>query len=117
MVLSSTMDVKTTFLNGEPDEEIYLQELDGFVTPGQENNICRLRMSLYSLKQALKQWYKKFDRTVTSASFVVNEANTCVYYLFGGNEGVILCLYVDDILIFGTNINSINDVESFVPTF
>jgi hypothetical protein len=82
------MDVKTTFLNGELDEEIYMQQPDGFVAPGQENKVYRLRKSLYGLKQAPKQWYEKFDRTVTSTSFVVNEADTCVYYHFGGGEGV-----------------------------
>jgi hypothetical protein len=50
---------------------------------------------------------------VTSAVFVVNEADTCVYYRFGGCE-VVLCLYVDDILFFGTNISVINDVKSFL---
>jgi hypothetical protein len=83
------------------------------VAPGQENKVCRLRKSLYGHKQAPKQWHKMFDRTVTSASFVVNDADTCVYYRCGGGEGVVLCLYVDDILIFGTNINMINDVKSF----
>jgi hypothetical protein len=45
---------------------------------------------------------------------VVNEANTCVYYQFGGDKRVILCLYVDDILTFGTSIDVINDVKSFL---
>jgi hypothetical protein len=76
--------------------------------------VCRLRKSLYGLKQASKQCHKKFDRTLISADFVVNEANTCVYYQFGGGKGVILCLYVDDILIFGTSIDVINDVKSFL---
>jgi hypothetical protein len=44
---------------------------------------------------------------------VVNEADTCVYYRFVGGKGVILCLYADDILIFGTSIDVINDVKSF----
>jgi hypothetical protein len=51
---------------------------------------------------------------VTLACFVVNEADTCVYYHFCGAEGVVICLYVDDILIFGTNINVIKDVKSFL---
>jgi hypothetical protein len=51
---------------------------------------------------------------VTSTGFVMNEADTCVYYHFGGGEGVVLCLYVDDILFFWTNINVINDVKSFL---
>jgi hypothetical protein len=71
-------------------------------------------VALYGLKQAPKQWHEKFDRTLTSADFVVNEADTCVYYRFGGGKRVILCLYVNGILIFGTSIDVINDVKSFL---
>ena len=70
--------------------------------------------SLCGLKQAPKQWHEKFDRTLTSEGFVINEANRCVYYLYGGGGGVILCLYVDDILIFVINIDVINEVKSFL---
>jgi hypothetical protein len=48
-----------------------------------------------------------------SVSFAINEADRCVYYRHGGGESVILCLYVDDILIFGTDIDAINEVRSF----
>ena len=94
------MDVKTTFLNGELEEEIYMDQLDGLVAKGQEGKVCKLLKSLYGLKQAPKQWHEKFDRSLTSVSFVVNEADKCVYYRYVGGEGLILCLYVDDILIF-----------------
>ena len=103
------MDVKTTFLNKELEEEIYMDQPDGFVANGQEG-----KMSLYGLKQAPKQWHEKFDRTLTSAGFVVNEADKCVYYRCGGGEGVILCLYVDDILIFGSSLKVIEEVKEFL---
>ena len=77
------MDVKTAFLNGELDEEIYMDQSDGFVMKGQENKVCKLLKSLCGLKQALKQWHEKFDRTLTSAGFVINEADRCVYYRYG----------------------------------
>ena len=93
------MDVKTAFLNEELEEEIYMDQPDGFVSNGQEGKMCKLLKSLYGLKQAPKQWHKKFDRTLTFTGFVVNEAVKCVYYRYGGGEGVILCLYVDDIWI------------------
>ena len=51
---------------------------------------------------------------MTSAGFSVNEADRCIYYLYGGGQGVILCLYVDVILIFGTNIDVINKVKTFL---
>ncbi|WVZ58555.1 hypothetical protein U9M48_008818 [Paspalum notatum var. saurae] len=110
------MDVKTAFLNGELEEEIYMEQPDGFVVKGQESKVCKLLKSLYGLKQAPKQWHEKFDTTLTSAGFAVNEADSCVYYRYGGGKGVILCLYVDDILIFGTDINVINEVKSFLST-
>ena len=76
--------------------------------------MCKLLKFLYGLKQAPKQWHVKFDTTLTSTGFAINEADRCVYYRHGGGESVILCLYVDDILIFGTNIDAINEVKSFV---
>jgi len=113
-LLVHQMDVKTAFLNGELNEEIYMQQPDGFVIEGQEGKVCKLLKSLYGLRQAPKQWHEKFNTTLTSVGFVVNEADKCVYYRHGGGEGVILCLYVDDILIFGTNLKVIEEVKSFL---
>jgi hypothetical protein len=75
------MDVKTTFLSGELEEEIYMDQPDRFIANGQEGKVCKLLKSLYGLKQTPKQWHKKFDKTLTSTGFVVNEADSCVYYL------------------------------------
>jgi hypothetical protein len=113
-LLIHQMDVKTSFLNGELEEEIYMNQADGFAVKGQEGMVCKLLKTLYGLKQAPKQWHEKFDKTLTCVGFVVNEADKCVYYHFGGGEGVILCLYVDDILIFGTSLNVIKEVKEFL---
>ena len=91
-----------------------MDQPDEFIANGEEGMVCKLLKSLYGLKQAPKQWHEKFDKTLTSAGFVVNEADKCVYYRFGGGEGVILCLYVDDILIFGTSLNVIMEVKNFL---
>jgi hypothetical protein len=104
------MDVKTIFLNGELNEEIYMDQPDDFVE-GQEGNVCKLLKSLYGLKQAPKQWHEKFEKTLTSVGFVVNEADKCVYYRYGG--GVIICLYVDDMMIFGTTLTVIEEAKDF----
>ena len=108
------MDVKTAFLNRELEEEIYMDQPNGFVANGQEGKVCKLLKSLYGLKQAPKQWHEKFDRTLTSAGFVVNEADKCVYYRYGEGERVILCLYVDDILIFRSSLKVIEEVKEFL---
>jgi hypothetical protein len=73
-LLVHQIDVKTAFLNGELDEEIYMEQPDGFVHEGQKIKVCKLLKSLYGLKQAPKQWNAKFERTLTSVGFVVNEA-------------------------------------------
>ena len=78
------MDVKTTFLNGELEEKIYMTQPDGFVVKGQEDKVCKLVKSLYDLKQAPNQWHEKFDVTLILAGFSANEADQCVYNRHGG---------------------------------
>jgi hypothetical protein len=66
------------------------------------------------MKQAPKQSHEKFNVTLISAGFSVNEVDRCVYYRHGGGQGVILCLYVDDILIFGTSLDVMNEVKTLL---
>jgi hypothetical protein len=113
-LLIHQMDVKTTFLNRELEEEIYMTQPNEFVVKGQEDKVCKLLKSLYGLKQTPKQWHEKFDVTLISAGFSVNAADRCVYYRHGGDQGVMLCLYVDDILIFGTSLDIINEVKTYL---
>jgi hypothetical protein len=91
-----------------------MEQPAGFVANDQEGMVCKLFKSLYGLKQAPKQWHEKFDRTLTSVGFVVNKADKCVYYRYGGGEGVFLCLYVDDILILGTSLDEIKKTKDFL---
>jgi len=55
------LDVKTAFLHGELEEQIHMQQLEDFILPGKEDYVCRLKKSLYGLKQSPRQWYKRFD--------------------------------------------------------
>jgi ATP-binding cassette subfamily B (MDR/TAP) protein 1 len=64
------LDVKTAFLHGDLDEEIYMEQPQGFTSLGCEHLVCRLRKSLYGLKQAPRQWYRKFDDFVRSIGFL-----------------------------------------------
>jgi hypothetical protein len=59
-LLVHQMDVKIAFLNGELDEEIYMEQTDEFVVKCQNNNVCKLLKSLYGLRQAPKQWHERF---------------------------------------------------------
>ncbi|GJX33738.1 zinc finger, CCHC-type containing protein [Tanacetum coccineum] len=69
------MDVKTAFLNGDLDEEVYMNQPQGFIMPGNENKVCKLIKSLYGLKQAPKQWHQKFDEVVLSNGYLLNQAD------------------------------------------
>ncbi|GJU57861.1 zinc finger, CCHC-type containing protein [Tanacetum coccineum] len=111
------MDVKITFLNGDLDEEVYMKQLGGFVMPGNEHKVCKLVKSLYGLKQALKQWHQKFDEVVLSSGFLLNQSDKCVYRKFNSSgKGVIICLYVDDMLIFRTDQNQVDKTKKFLSS-
>ena len=56
------LDVKTTFLHGDLEEEIYMQKPQGYEVKGKDNLVCMLKKGLYVLKQAPRQWYLKFDK-------------------------------------------------------
>ncbi|GKC52231.1 zinc finger, CCHC-type containing protein [Tanacetum coccineum] len=111
------IDVKTTFLNGELDEEVYMNQPQGFIMPDNENKACKLIKSLYGLKQAPKQWHQKFDEVVLSNGYLLNQADKCVYRKFDeSGKGVIICLYVDDILIFGTDQVQVDLTKEFLSS-
>ncbi|GJR19625.1 zinc finger, CCHC-type containing protein [Tanacetum coccineum] len=104
------MDVKTAFLNGNLDEEVYMKQ--GFVMSGNEHKVCKLVKSLYGLKQAPKQWHQKFDEVVLSSGFHLNQSDKCVYSKFDSSgKGVIIYLFVDDMLIFGTYQNQVDETK------
>ncbi|KAL1214071.1 Retrovirus-related Pol polyprotein from transposon TNT 1-94 [Cardamine amara subsp. amara] len=108
------MDVKTAFLNGELEEEVYMDQPEGFVTAGKENLVCRLRKSIYGLKQASRQWYLKFDNTILSYGFVEVIVDRCIYMKISGSKFVILVLYVDDILLAANDMGMMCNVKSYL---
>jgi hypothetical protein len=96
------MDVKTAFLHGELEEEIYMEQPEGFL-----DYVCKVKKSLYGLKQAPRQWYMKFE-SVMGSKATRDVAQTIVYLLRGSQVMIIfILLYVDDILIIGKNVSRI----------
>jgi hypothetical protein len=96
------MDVKTTFLNGEIEEEVYIEQPDGFVTHEKESHVCRLKKALYGLKQTPRAWYEKIDGYLMSLGFNKSVADPNLYYHIVGDEYLILVLYVDDLFLSGS---------------
>ena len=74
------LDVKTTFLHGDLDKEIYMPRPWGFEVKGKENLVCKLKKILYGLKQAPRQWYLKFDRFMQEHGYNRCHSDYCVYF-------------------------------------
>ncbi|GJR77633.1 retrotransposon protein, putative, ty1-copia subclass [Tanacetum coccineum] len=108
------MDVKTAFLNGHLSEEVYIEQPEGFVNPKYPNHVCKLKRSIYGLKQASRQWNKRFDDEIKKFGFTQNPDEPCVYLKASGSYVAILILYVDDILLMGNNIPMLQDVKSYL---
>ena len=72
------MDVKTAFLNGHLQEDVYMVQPEGFVDPKNPNKVCKLKRSIYGLKQASKSWNIRFDEEIVKYDFIKNEDDPCV---------------------------------------
>jgi hypothetical protein len=95
------MDVKTTFLNGVIEEEVYIEQPQGFEVEDRKSHVCRLKKALYGLKQAPRAWYGRIDSFLTSLGFTKSKADSNLYFKIMDNEPVILLLYVDDLFLTG----------------
>ena len=103
------LDVKTTFLHGDLDEEIYMEQLEGFTIKNKEHLVCRLKKNLYGLKKAPRQWYRKFDSFMVEYRYDRTTFDHCVFVKkFSDEEFIILLLYVDDMLIVGRDAGKID---------
>jgi len=107
------MDVKTAFLNGDLFEDVYMDQPDGFIESGKRHMVCKLRKSIYGLKQASRQWYLKFDNVVISLGFKENVVDQCIYLKASGRKFIILVLYVDDILLASNDVDFMCDTNKY----
>ncbi|GJW84650.1 retrotransposon protein, putative, ty1-copia subclass [Tanacetum coccineum] len=106
------MDVKTAFLNGYLFEKVYMEQHEGFFNQKYPKRVCKLKHSIYGLKQASRQWNKQFDDEIKKFGFTQNRDEPCVYLKAKGSIVTFLILYVDDILIMGNHIPMLQDVKS-----
>ncbi|KAK4404157.1 Retrovirus-related Pol polyprotein from transposon TNT 1-94 [Sesamum angolense] len=108
------MDLETTFLNGDIDEMIIMMQPENFVSGDPKNMVCRLKKSIYGLKQASRQWYFKFHQVIISFGFEMNVVDDCVYHKFCGSKQIFLVLYVDDILLASNDIGLLHETKRFL---
>jgi hypothetical protein len=115
-----SIDIETAFLNGELTKEIYMKIPDGFAYVHGEkkaqNKVLRLNKSIYGLVQSARQWHVKFSEEIMKLGFKGNNVDPCVFTKFENEQFCILCIYVDDGIITGSEkmmhetVNDLNKV-------
>ena len=107
------MDVSTAFLNGELVEDVYMRQPEGFIVKGEENMVCKLRRSLYGLKQSPRCWNFLLDSKIKSFGFIQTPSDPCIYVSTKGDM-LIIPVYVDDILLASKDVDRINDIKTSI---
>ena len=105
------MDVTTAFLNGTLDEDVYMEQPEGFIM--NPDLVCKLKRSLYGLKQSPRCWNVVLDEHLKNIGFAQHKEDPCLYTATGG-ETVIVAVYVDDILIATETKNKMNHVKEMI---
>jgi len=100
------MDIKIVFLNGDLEENVYMDRPMGFSFEGEEHMVCKLKKPIYGLKQASCQWYLNFNDTIVSFGFKENTVDRWIYLKVSGSKVIFLILYVDCILVFYMRLRS-----------
>jgi Reverse transcriptase (RNA-dependent DNA polymerase) len=111
------IDVETAFLNGDLNEEIYMRIPEDFEGEGKGKSILKLNKSIYGLVQAARQWYKKFEEIIVKQGFRGINVEPCVFHKQEGTEFCVLCIYVDDGIITGSERMMIQAIEGLNQVF
>ena len=113
------MDVKSAFLNGTLEEEVYVEQPAGYEIEGNEDKVYRLKKALYGLKQAPRAWYKKIDSYFLQHGFQRCPFEHTLYIKFiDPGDVLIVCLYVDDLIFTGNNSKMIAEFrEAMIKCF
>ena len=98
------MDVKSAFLNGILEEDVYIEQLERFFDPNNKNMVCRLHKYLYGLKQAPRAWYERLHNYLVKIGFKNIDDNSNLYLKTERCKGILLTkIFVDDIIFGGKN--------------
>ncbi|KAE8253847.1 hypothetical protein A4X06_0g1181 [Tilletia controversa] len=99
------LDVVTAYLNGDLDEEVYMEQPPGYEKRDKKGRklVCKLRLPLYGLKQAGRQWNSKFHTKLVERGYVQCKSEPCVYVRRNGGSFSIVLVYVDDVLVIAPN--------------
>jgi hypothetical protein len=101
------MDVKSAFLNGNLEEEVYMEQPEGFSLTDKPDYVCKLKKTLYGLKQAPRAWYGRLDKYLHDKGFKKDSADSNLYTKYEGADLLVVLVYVDDITFGCTNHSSV----------
>jgi len=106
------MDVKSAFLNGLLDEEIYMEQPQGFIDPDHPHKVCLLQKAIYGLKQASHAWNQQFHSVLQDLHFTRTRSDAGVYHRQDDGGTLIIILYVNDITILGDNLKNVEKIKT-----
>jgi hypothetical protein len=106
------LDVKSAFLNGELQEEVFVQQPAGFVKTGEEHKVFRLHKALHGLHQAPRAWNAKLDETLIAFGFSRCPSEPAIYTRRVDGKQVVIGVYVDDLMITGASRGDIKQFKS-----
>jgi hypothetical protein len=95
------MDVKTALLKGFIEEEVYIEQPQGFEVEDRKTHVCKLKKALYGLKEAPRAWYGRIDSFLASLGFTKSKVDSNLYFKVMNDEPVIFLLYVNDLFLTG----------------
>ena len=110
------MNVKTAFLNESLDECIYIAQPGDFMESGNEHKFCKLKKSIYDLRQASRAWNNCFDNSIKTFDFDQCENESCIYKNWDKDRVTFFILYVDDILLIGNNVSMLNSIKEWLSS-
>ena len=106
------LDVLTAFLNGILKEDVYMVQPPGFIKVGLEHLVCKLHKSLYGLKQSPRAWYARLHAALLAWNLLQSQSDPNLYYAHIGKDTIVLLVYVDDILLTGSNLQLLNQLKA-----
>ena len=110
-MLVHQMDVVTAFLNGTLEEEIYMQQPEGYIQPGSDHLVCKLKKSLYGLKQSPRCWNTTLTEFLESINFKRNVADPCIFVRMESGNPTIVAVYVDDLIVLTKALERMNGTK------
>jgi hypothetical protein len=105
------MDVKSAFLNGDLQEEVYVEQPSDFIVTSKEHKVLKLKKALYGLHQAPRAWNMKLYDTLLSLGFRRTPSKHVIYVWWNGNVQLVVGVYVDDLIITGLDHNNIRSFK------